>query len=143
MTTETAGTVAVRGASFTIPSDPSALPQLRGSVCPACGARFAARRAICLGCGHRGLDETLLSPTGVVWTFTIVHQKPPGAIPEPPYAIAQVKLDDGPVVLSVITGAPLAGVRVGMPVEMTLFDTGRVDNGARVVACAFRPRGTP
>ncbi len=143
MTTDTAGAVAVRGTSFTIPSDPSERPQMRGCVCPACGARFAGRRAICPGCGRRGLDECLLSPTGTVWTFTVVHQKPPGAILEPPYAIAQVKLDDGPVVMSVITGAPPSDMRVGLPVAMTLYDTGRVDDGARVVAYAFQPRGTP
>jgi len=135
-----AGTaVAIRGASFTIPASPSDRPQLRGSACPSCGARFAGQRAICLGCGQRGLDECLLSPLGVVWTFTIVHQKPPGAIIEPPYVIAQIKLQDGPFVQSVITGCAVADVHVGMPVAMTLYDTDRMSDGNRVVAFSFRP----
>jgi len=133
--------IAIRGAAFTIPASASERPQLRGTVCPACGARFPGRRAICLACGRRGLDDCLLSPFGSIWTFTIVHQKPPGAIVEPPYAIAQVKLDDGPVVLSVVTGVPLAEVRVGLPVEMALYDTGREEEGSRVYAFAFQPRG--
>ena len=54
---------------------------------------------------------------------------------------SQVKLDDGPVVLSVVTGVPLAEVRVGLPVEMALYDTGREEEGSRVYAFAFQPRG--
>lgn len=81
-----------------------------------------------------------MSPFGVVWTFTIVHQQPPGAIIAPPYAIAQIKLADGPTVSSALTDTPIGRVRVGLPVEMTLMDTGREKDGHPVVAFAFRAR---
>lgn len=132
--------VPIRGAAFTIPASPTERPQLRGSECPDCHARFAGHRAICLGCGRRGLNECLLSPFGAVWTFTIVHQQPPGSIIEPPYAIVQVRLADGPTVASVLTDTPISRVRVGMSVELTLMDTGREDDGHPVVAFAFRAR---
>jgi uncharacterized OB-fold protein len=132
--------VAVRGTSFRIPDDPAEPPRLLGSACTGCGARFAGRRAICLACGGRALEDRLLSPTGTVWTFTIIHLQPPGAIVDPPYAIAQVRLDDGPFVTSLLTGVRLADVRVGLPVEMVLHDTGRVEEDKDVVAFAFRPR---
>jgi uncharacterized OB-fold protein len=57
-----------------------------------------------------------------------------------PYAIAQVQLDDGPVTQTVLIDMPLEAVRVGLPVEMTLYEVRRDDEGRQVVAYAFRPR---
>lgn len=132
--------VPIREGLFTIPEDPREPPRLLGSECPACGARFASKRAICLGCAHRGLRPCELSPRGVIHTFTIVRQTPKGAVMEAPYAIGAVKLEDGPVVQTVFVQAPLEAVRVGLPVEMTLHEVRRDDEGAQVVAYAFRPR---
>jgi uncharacterized OB-fold protein len=86
------------------------------------------------------MDECRLSPYGRVHTFTIIHQTPKGSVMEAPYAIAQVQLDDGPIVSTALAGAPLDAVRVGMRVEMALHDVKRDDAGNRVVAYVFRPR---
>lgn len=133
--------VPLREGLFTIPSRRGALPRLHGSECPQCRARFAGPRAICLKCGQRGLSPCLLSPTGTVWTFTIVRQTPRGSVMEAPYAIGQVKLDDGPVITTALVGVPLESVRVGLPVEMTLHPLRTNDDGRQVVAYAFRPHG--
>jgi uncharacterized OB-fold protein len=134
-----ARTIPFREGVFTIPTEPGEAPQLYGVECPGCGARYAARREICLDCGHRGLSPRLLSPRGEVRTFTIVHQRPPGSTLEPPYAIVQVALADGPSVLSVLVDAAPAEARVGLPVEMTLVEVRRDERGDSVVAHAFRP----
>jgi len=130
----------LREGLFEMPNALHELPRLIGVRCPACGARFATPRVICLQCEHRGLERCTLSPTGTVWTFTIVHQQPPGSVMQVPYAIAQVELDDGPIVASTIVDTPLESVRVGLPVEMTLHTVRRNEEGNDVVAHAFRAR---
>lgn len=136
----TAGIVPIKEGLFVIPEQPNALPQLLGVECPACHTRFAGKRVICLECAHRGMDECRLSPYGAVHTFTIIHQTPKGSVMEAPYAIAQVHLEDGPIVSTAIDGAPLDTVRVGLRVEMALHDVKRDGDGNRVVAYVFRPR---
>ena len=141
MTIANAGGMApIREGLFVIPEGPDALPQLLGSECPACRTRFAGKRAICLECAHRGVDECRLSPYGTIHTFTIIHQTPKGSVMEAPYSIAQVQLEDGPIVQTALLGIPLETVRVGMPVEMALHDVKRDDAGNRVVAYVFQPR---
>jgi len=132
--------VPLRDGTVELPAAPGDLPRLLGVRCPACGARFATPRVICLQCAHRGLERCTLSPTGTVWTFTIVHQQPPGSVMQVPYAIAQVELDDGPIVSAALVDTPLDTVRVGLPVEMTLLTVRRDEDGNEVVAHAFRAR---
>lgn len=115
-------------------------PRLCGTRCPSCGATYAGPRAICLGCARRGLEPHALSPTGTVWTFTIVRQQPPGSIMQAPYPIGQVALDDGPIVAAAFVDIDAGDVRIGMPVEMTLVTVRKDDDGNDVVAHAFRPR---
>ena len=134
------GIVPIKDGLFVIPEQPGALPQLIGVECPACHTRFATKRVICLECGHRGMGECRLSPFGTIHTFTIIRQTPKGAVMEAPYAIAQVHLDDGPIVQTAIAGAPLDSIRVAVPVEMALHDVKTDDAGRRVVAYVFRPR---
>ena len=136
--TATGGTVPLKEGLFVLPDTPGGRPQLLGVECPSCHTRFAARRVVCLECGHRGMSECRLSPFGTVHTFTIIHQTPKGSVMEAPYAIAQVHLDDGPIVATAI--AEVAGVRVGLPVEMVLHDVKVDEQGRRVVAYVFKPR---
>jgi len=136
--TATGGIVPLKDGLFVLPESPDGRPQLLGVECPSCHTRFAAKRVVCLECGHRGMNECRLSSFGTVHTFTIIHQTPKGSVMEAPYAIAQVHLDDGPIVASAI--AEVAGVRVGLPVEMALHDVKVDDEGRRVVAYVFKPR---
>ena len=133
--------VPFREGVFEMPGRADAPPRLRGVQCSGCGASYAGARAICLECGARDLAPCLLAATGRVSTFTVVHQKPPGAIVEPPYVIAQVMLDDGPAVTSVLTGIDPARAEVGLRVELTLIEVRRDDDGNSVVAHAFRTAG--
>lgn len=137
----TARRVPFREGVFSMPANPGEPPRLNGVRCTQCGDTYLSRRSICLGCGSHDLRPCLLPATGRVATFTIVHQRPPGAVIEPPYAIVQVALDDGPNLTSALVDVPLQNVRVGLPVEMTLVEVRRDDEGNSVVAHAFRPIG--
>jgi len=141
MTTAAAGhAAAMFPAMVEMPAAPGEPPHLVGSRCPQCGSIFAAQRVVCLQCAHRGCERALLSATGDVWTFTIVHQQPPGSVMKVPYAIAQVRLDDGPIVSAPLVEVDVARVRVGLPVVMTMCAAGQDADGNTLMAHAFRPR---
>ena len=57
--------------------------------------------------------------TGVVYTFTVVHQKFIPGMPEP-YVVASIELDgtEGLRVVSNVVGVEPSEVRIGMPVEV-------------------------
>ena len=114
-------------------------PVLVGRRCPECGHHFFPGRAICAGCGRIGLDEVELSRTGKVWSYTIAHQAPPGAIVEPPYVVAQVELPEGVLVHTLVTDCAPEDVRIGMEVAIVPVKTGEDDQGRDLVAFAFRP----
>ncbi len=118
-------------------------PVLLAGRCPDCGHYFFPRRAICPGCGRVGLEEVELSGRGSVWSYTIAHQAPPGAIVQAPYAVAQVELTEGVLVGSLVTGCAPEEVRVGMEVEITPVKVREDEEGRDVVAFAFRPVKKP
>ncbi len=114
-------------------------PVLLGGRCPGCGCHFFPRRAICPGCGKAGLEDVDLSSAGKVWTFTIAHQVPPGAIVEAPYVLGRVELPEGVLVGALITDCSPEDVHVGLEVEIVPVKVREDDEGRDVLAFAFRP----
>src|SRR3972149_8851509 len=93
-------------------------PLLIGRRCPDCGSSFFPGRVICARCNRIGLEEVELSGSGKIWSYTIAHQAPPGAIVQPPYAIAQVELPERVLVQSLVTACRPEDVRIDMEVEI-------------------------
>lgn len=120
---------------------PDGKPALLASVCPRCGRHFYPTRAVCLGCGHVGLDRAHLSRDGEVWSYTVVRQTPPGALVVAPYALAEIALPEGVRVRSLVTECEPEDVRVGMPVSLHTFPISKDDDGNDLIAFAFRPAG--
>jgi uncharacterized OB-fold protein len=86
--------------------------------CPACGHLQHYPRAMCTECGE---DPEWLpaSGRGTVHTFTIIRQN--YARPfrdELPYVVAIIELEEGPKMMSSVTGIAADDVRIGMPVEV-------------------------
>ena len=119
--------------------DEAGLPVLLGCRCADCGHHFFPKRAICPGCGHIGLEEAALSSRGKVWSYTVAHQAPPGAIVQAPYVIAQVELPEHVLVHTLVTECEPQDVAIGMEVELTPVRVGEDDQGRDLVAFAFRP----
>src|SRR3954462_1926943 len=93
--------------------------ELTGSRCPLCG--LLAVRAEPFGCERCGTPAAQLSPAavslaGVVIGHAVVHEH---ARPEPPtpFVVVEVRLDDGPVVRSLLRGAGPGDVDLGDRVE--------------------------
>ena len=83
-------------------------PRLAGVRCRACGHAGALRTPRCVRCAGE-VDPALFGPAGTVWATTVVHVAGrPGD--EVPYALAYVDLDDGPRLLTRLSGE---GAHVG------------------------------
>ena len=83
--------------------------------CTDCGAHQFYPRPFCLVCEDE-VEWVETSGGGEVYSLTLNHLKV-SAEPDPPYYVALVRLDEGPVLLTRIVdaaGAPLAaGVAIG------------------------------
>ena len=72
--------------------------------CRTCGHLQHYPRALCLRCGGVDLGWVEASGGGTIYSFTHSHRSPDPAAFEPPYTIAIVTLDEGPRLLTTVTG---------------------------------------
>ncbi len=93
--------------------------KIRGSKCSKCDTLHLPPRPVCPGCGGSEMTWGDVSGDGVIRAFTVVHVPLSTMVGRSPYAVAVVKLDDGPSV-------------TGLLLEVDEGDTLSV--GARVVA---------
>lgn len=90
--------------------------RMQGAECVLCkNIDFPARR-ICGKCGGHDLAEKLMSGSGEVVSFTILHTAPEGFEGHTPYTIGLIKLAEGPVITAQIVGDS-TGVAIGKPVR--------------------------
>lgn len=89
--------------------------------CVACGHHQHYPRSLCTNCGSVDLRDVRANGTGAVYSFTVVHRAPHPAF-TPPYVVALVRLDEGPVMMSNIVGCRPDEVRCDMRVSVTWED---------------------
>ncbi|MBO9336569.1 MAG: Zn-ribbon domain-containing OB-fold protein [Roseiflexus sp.] len=85
-------------------------------------------------------EPYILKGRGRVYSFSVVRQPPEGFEDQPPYLVALVRLDEGPMVTAQLTDCDLDQVAIDMPVEMVtrrLRDLG--PTGLIVYGYKFRP----
>jgi uncharacterized OB-fold protein len=88
--------------------------------CESCGAFRMPSRDRCDVCWSTDTSWVQASGRGTVYTFGIMHQVyHPGFKEEIPYNISVVELEEGPRMISNVTGCANSAIRVGMPVEVT------------------------
>lgn len=75
--------------------------------CEACGHHQHYPRNICTKCGTLDPGFIEASGRGRIYSFTEVQRAPHPAF-EPPYVVAMVRLDEGPVILTNIVGGVAA-----------------------------------
>jgi uncharacterized OB-fold protein len=87
--------------------------------CTACGRAYWPA-STCVDHGSAAMQWQPASGRGEVFTFTVVHHPydPSRALP---YAVAVVRLDEGPFFHTDIVGCPPTDVRIGLPVRV-VFD---------------------
>lgn len=75
---------------------------LVGGTCSVCGTSAWPARAVCHRCGSARVEERAFTGTARLQSYTEVRVARPGL--EPPYALGQVLLHDGPVVFGRVVG---------------------------------------
>lgn len=93
--------------------------------CTTCGHVQHPPRAVCTGCSStETLEMSEAAGRGSVDSWTVVHRAPRPEVPTP-YTIVRVRLDEGPIVLTVLLDddEPELGTRV--EVDWVDLDDGR------------------
>lgn len=112
---------------------------LLGHRCRDCSARFFPRRMSCIRCFGHNLDAVELHRIGKVLSFAIVRQAPSGYFGPVPYAIGNVALDDGVIVLSPLTGKSVEAWRCGDVVAAYALGVPTREVDRSVTCYGFRP----
>jgi len=114
---------------------------LVGEVCPHCEAKLFPPRDVCPHCGGEAKNTYNFSGRGTIYSYTMMYDAPAGFEEQAPYAVALVKLEEGPMVTAQLTDLGEQKVEIGMPVEMV---TRRIrqdgdERGMLVYGYKFRP----
>ena len=93
--------------------------RLEGNKCENCGTHYFPPRIVCPKCRRRGkLVSHTFSGKGTVESYTVVHVPPDEMAGQEPYVLALVRLEEGPVITSVLCDVSPERVRIGMPVKL-------------------------
>lgn len=104
-------------------------------VCEMCGMWQYPPSPTCTRCLSPRLAWREASGRGTVFSFAVYHKAfHPAFADDVPYVVADIELEEGPVMLSNVVGCPPDAVRVGMPVS-TVFELA----GERIVLPRFAP----
>jgi uncharacterized OB-fold protein len=116
--------------------------QLVGEVCPKCYGKIFPPRDVCPYCADQEAQAHFqFSGRGEVFSHTTVYYAPEGYEDQAPYAVALVKLEEGPLVTAQLTDVNLDEVEIGMPVEMvTRKIRAQGDEGLIIYGYKFRPQ---
>ncbi len=114
--------------------------RLVGSRCASCGKLSFPERIRCDKCGSTSIEEHGYCGRGTVFAVTTVHEAPHGFVNQVPYLAALVKLEEGPMVATMLTDVDAEDVTVGMEVSMvTRRLLAHGDDGPIVYAYKFAP----
>jgi hypothetical protein len=96
--------------------------ELMAYQCATCGT-FYAMPVDCLQCGNPQMSWVKVSGRAEVFTFCVYRRSfHPAWDKDIPYNVAYVKLAEGPVMMTSITGCENKDIYIGMPVEVVFDD---------------------
>ena len=113
---------------------------LVGEICPHCDHKIFPPRDVCPECAELAYEPYAFSGRGEVYSHTTVYSAPEGYEEYVPYAVALVKLEEGPLVTAQLTDVQPAQVEIGMPVEMVTRKVREFgEDGVILYGYKFRP----
>jgi uncharacterized OB-fold protein len=103
--------------------DAAAQQKLAMQRCQDCHAYIWTPRPACYECGSERLEWAQLSGRGEIYSFTVIRQIVGRAAskafePDVPYVVAWIDLEEGPRMISNVTGCPVEDVQIGMKVSV-------------------------
>ena len=120
----------------------TASEELRVQVCAACGHRQLPGGPCCRECLSPDLSWERASGRGTVFSYTIVHKAlHPAFAARVPYVLADIQLEEGPILTSNVTDVAPPDVRIGMAVEVWFDEPDRDAFGTAFRLPKFRPGG--
>lgn len=111
--------------------------ELHVQACDACGGRHFPPRPFCPSCGNRDVTALRCSGRATLHSYVINHMVPKDG--DGPYAVAVVRLEEGPMMMTNIVDCPQTpeALVLDMALEV-VFD--RVSD--TITLAKFRPAGT-
>jgi hypothetical protein len=91
--------------------------RLTGIRCQRCGELALPPREFCPACHERAWVPVALRGEGVITSYTVIRVPPRSHAGQAPYAVAVVRLAEGPSLLGRIVDIPLEDLRAGLPVR--------------------------
>ncbi|WP_454691669.1 Zn-ribbon domain-containing OB-fold protein [Achromobacter aloeverae] len=85
--------------------------ELLVKACRACGKAHWYPRVVCPLCGSGDTEWKPASGRGALYSYSVVERA------DPPYVLAYVRLEEGPVMISNLVDADPAAIRIGMPLR--------------------------
>jgi uncharacterized OB-fold protein len=127
--------VPVRAGLFDEPSP--GVAQLFGTRCRSCGRYTFPRADQCPHCSSTDVEPVVLSDTGSVWGWTVVHTAPPGYEGPVPFGFGVVELPEGLRVITRLEVTDPAELDFGAPVRLTTAPLHENDDGDLVITYTF------
>jgi hypothetical protein len=91
--------------------------------CDDCGKAWFPPTQFCTHCSSRNWKWSQMSGRGKVFSYVVYHRVyHPGFAGEVPYAVAVIALEEGPRMLSNVTGIAVEDITCDMPVEIVFDD---------------------
>ncbi len=116
--------------------------RLTGEVCLKCGHKIFPPRDVCPECAKPAHEPFTFSGRGEVYSHTTIYNPPSGYEEFAPYAVALVRLEEGPLITAQLTDVNPQDVRIGMPVEMVTRKIREFgEDGIVIYGYKFRPTG--
>ena len=124
---------------------------LIGSRCRDCGGYSFPCQQSCSRCCGTAVEPVELRRNGILWTWTLQSFMPPSPpykgpeeTPETfkPFLLGMVELPGQCRVLGRILADGPEDVRIGMPMELTLFPYSKDEDGNSLISYALKPAST-
>lgn len=114
-------------------------PYLVGGRCAACGFVTLGMRDVCPSCWARGsMTKTPIGRRGVLYTYTVIHQLPPGYAA--PFAVGYVDLEGDIRVFAHLENEP-ESLRIGAALELTVAPLKQAEGAVWLVGPRYRAAG--
>ncbi|HEX5290962.1 MAG TPA: Zn-ribbon domain-containing OB-fold protein [Streptosporangiaceae bacterium] len=124
--------------------DGCAAGELRLQRCADCSEAFFYPRPVCPACGSARVEWFTASGRATLYSYVINHRPAPGFENDGPYAIAVVQLEEGPRMMTNITGIPSTpeDLVLDMPLQVSFEQRGDISLPVFGPAAGARQGGT-